>query len=207
MGFPPQTASLPFDSDLERTVALEAHAVNQLRFIRSTMERAAIFTALPGWGGVAVGFTALIAGNLAKNRPLSQQCTIWAVEAVWASLLGGVALFHKAQTSGQSLASRPARRALFSFAVPLFAGLCLTAAVYRAGLLWLLPSVWMMLYGTAVVSAGAHSVRIVPAMGLCFTVCGALSLINPTLGNAWMTVAFGLLHIAFGWVIARRYGG
>ncbi len=57
-------------------------------------------------------------------------------------------------------------------------------------------------------TGGAFSVRIVPLMGLCFMTLGVLSfLAPPALGNLFLTSGFGLIHIAFGIVIARRHGG
>jgi hypothetical protein len=84
----------------------------------------------------------------------------------------------------------------------------LTVALHQAGLFPLMPGTWLLLYGTAVVTAGAFSVRVVPLMGLCFMLLGAGALFAPT---AWwpgfMAAGFGGLHIVFGSIIARRYGG
>lgn len=189
-------------------IALERHAADQLHFIRSTMERASVFTALPGWGGVAIGITAIAAGMIARGRPASEQFAVWIFEGIVALQLGTTALLWKAKRIRQSLLSRPAKRALFSFAVPLFAGAVLTSALYRLNDFPILAGVWLLLYGVAIVSAGAHSVRIVPVMGLCFVAFGAGALLIPSIGaNLWMASGFGGLHLLFGLVIARRYGG
>jgi len=84
----------------------------------------------------------------------------------------------------------------------------LTIALYRAGLFALMPGTWLLLYGTAVATAGAFSVRIVPLMGVCFMVLGAAALFAPAMLWPWFTaVGFGGLNIVFGIIIARRYGG
>jgi len=71
-----------------------------------------------------------------------------------------------------------------------------------------LPGVWLLLYGTAIVTGGAFSVRAVPIMGLCLMALGGFALFAPgSLGNIFMAAGFGLVHIAFGFWIALRYGG
>jgi hypothetical protein len=189
-------------------VPIERHAADNLRFIRDTMERAAAFTAVPGWGGIVIGVTALAAGFLASGMPLERQFSIWVTEGVLAMLLGIIALRWKSRRISMSLVSQPARRALLSFAPPLIAGALMSVVLYRVDQLRFIAGLWLLLYGVAVVTGGAFSVRIVPVMGLCFMLLGAMCLFAPaSSGNAFMMVGFGAVHIGFGFVIARRYGG
>ncbi len=172
------------------------------------MERTASFTAVPGWGGVAIGLTALIAGSASFGRPLRVQFLVWLVEGLLALAIAAWTVRAKSNRLMLSLGSKPARRALLSFAPPLMAGAVLTAVLYRSHMLGIAPGLWLLLYGAAVVTGGAFSVRIVPVMGLCFMLLGALSLVAPmSWGDGFLTLGFGVTHIVFGIVIARRYGG
>lgn len=183
-------------------------AADNLRFIRDTMERAASFTAVPGWGGVLIGVTALIAGALSFGRPPRQQFYIWVAEAMVALTVGFLAVGLKSKRLALAPGSRAARRALLSFMPPLLAGAVLSVVLYRIDLLGVLPGLWLMLYGAAVVTGGAFSVRIVPVMGLCFMLVGVAALLTPqSLGNVFLMLGFGALHMAFGVIIARRHGG
>lgn len=193
---------------VKHPIPMDRHAADNLRFIRDTMERAASFTAVPGWGGVVIGITALGAGAVAFGRPPRNQFLIWCLEAFLALAIAGLALNVKSKRLALSLQSRPARRALLSFMPPLIAGAILTAVLYRLQIFGITPGVWLLLYGAAVVTGGAFSVRIVPMMGLCFMFVGVLSLLAPSeWGDLFLTLGFGGLHVAFGAVIARRYGG
>jgi hypothetical protein len=180
-----------------------------LRFIRETMENAASFTAVPGWGAVAMGATALVAGALAP-RPAREEAWLitWSVAAVCAFPLGALAICRKARRAGTPVLTRPGRKFVLSFFPPLLVGSVLSLALYGAGLNRLLPGVWLLLYGAGVMSAGAFSVRVVPVMGLCFMLVGAVALFcPPAWDNVLMAAGFGGLHILFGVIIARRYGG
>ncbi|HET6577391.1 MAG TPA: hypothetical protein VFG66_03665 [Gemmatimonadales bacterium] len=189
--------------------ALHVRAMDNLSFIRRTMERATAFTAVPGWGGVGMGALALAAAALAPSRPTTMEwLATWVVAAVAALSLGGWTMAAKARRAGTTVFSYPGRRFVLSYVPPLLVGALLTAALVRAGLYHALPGTWLLLYGTGVVTGGAFSVRVVPLMGLCFMGLGALALFGPAAwGNPLMAAGFGGLHIVFGLIIARRYGG
>lgn len=183
-------------------------AADNLRFIRDTMERAASFTAVPGLGGVLIGLTAIVGGGLAIGRTPAQQFAIWCAEAILAAVIAYIAVRRKSKRLTMSLETRAARRALLSFMPPLLAGAVLSVALVRVGAFSALPALWLLLYGAAVVTGGAFSVRIVPVMGLCFMLTGACAALCPAAwGNASLMFGFGGLHVVFGAVIARRHGG
>lgn len=190
-------------------VALDDHARDNLRFIRETMERAGSFTAVPGWGGVAIGITALGAAVIA-SRQTSELAWLmtWLGEAVVAVCIAAWTTLSKAREAGGSLFSGPGRRFVYSFAPPLFVGAVLTVVLARIGYTEAAPGVWLLLYGTGVVTGGAFSIRVVPLMGLCFMVLGTVALFCPlSWGNAFLAGGFGVLHVVFGGLIARKYGG
>jgi hypothetical protein len=188
---------------------MDDRARDNLRFIRETMERAGSFTALPGWGVIAMGITAIGAAVIASQQdsPLGWLIT-WVAEATIAISIAGWTMVSKAREAGTSLLSGPGRQFVYSFAPPLFAGALLTLLLVRMGASGEIAGVWLLLYGTGVVTGGAFSIRIVPLMGLCFMVLGAVALFcPPAWGNAFLASGFGGLHMFFGAVIARKYGG
>jgi hypothetical protein len=189
--------------------ALHDRAMDNLRFIRETMERASSFTAVPGWGGVLMGGTALCAAFLAaQQRTRNLWLATWVVEALLALVIGGWAMDRKARRVETPLLSGPGRKFALSYAPPILVGVLLTVVLYRAGLANALPGMWLLLYGTGVVTGGAFSVKIVPVMGLCFMLLGTIALFTPaSWGNYLMAAGFGGLHIIFGMIIARRHGG
>lgn len=188
---------------------LHGRAMDNLRFIRETMERASSFTAVPGWGGVAIGVTALTAAVVASRIPDEHEWMwVWACELPLALFIGGWAMKVKAGVAQLKLLSPPGRKFTLSLTPPLAAGALLSVAMARAGAFDALPGMWLLLYGTGVVTGGAFSVRVVPVMGMCFMALGVLALFAPIAwGNLLMAAGFGGLHIIFGTVIARRHGG
>ncbi|MBL8986806.1 MAG: hypothetical protein SFV24_25040 [Gemmatimonadales bacterium] len=190
-------------------IPLSDRAIEDLSFIRDTMARAATVTSVPGWGGAAMGLTAVVAAWVAARQATpAEWLAVWLGEAVIALGIGGVSMVRKAGATGSSLQTRAGRLFAGAFAPPILAGAVLTAVCYRAGLTTLLPGVWLLLYGTAVTVAGAFSVRAVPIMGGCFMVLGAVAFaLPPSAGNLMMAVGFGGLQVVFGILIARRHGG
>lgn len=190
-------------------VAPHDRAMDNLRFIRETMESAASLTVVSGWGEVAIGVTALVAAGVASRAATPEAWLgVWLAEAALSLLIAGWAMYWKASAAKLDLLSSPARKFALSFLPPMAVGAMLTVVLHRAGLADLLPGTWLLLYGTAVVTGGAFSVRLVPIMGLFFMLAGALALFGPAAwGAALMAAGFGGLHVVFGLLIARRHGG
>ena len=187
---------------------LHAKAEDNLRFIRETMERAGSFTAVSGLGQMAIGGTALLAAWLAAAAATGDRwLALWLGEAAVAVAIAMATTTWKTRDHRVPIVSGPARKFALSFVPPMVAGAVLTVVFVSRGEYPLLPAMWMLLYGAAVVSAGTFSVRIVPFMGACFMACGVAVLAFPQTANLMMAVAFGGLHLAFGAAIARKYGG
>ena len=194
---------------LPRPIPIDARAADHLRYIRETMESAAEFTAVPGWGGIAMGITALAAAFFASRQTTPRAwLAVWLVEAFVAVSIAAPAAATKAHRANSRLFSGPGRKFLLSFAPPIVVGGLLTLILFHAGVAAAIPGVWLLLYGTAVVTGGAFSVRVVPVMGLCLMALGAAALFAPAAwGDAFMAVGFGMLQIFFGAWIAKYYGG
>jgi hypothetical protein len=182
--------------------------LEDLRFIRETLERSGSFTAVPGWGQVILGVTALASAPIAARQTTPfAWIAIWLIEAGLAVAIASVAMNYKSQRLGVALISGPARKFALGFLPPLAAGAIVTLIFYRVGMTATLPGIWALLYGAAVITGGVFSVPLVPVMGACFMAVGALELFFPAVGNYAMAATFGGLHILFGYLIARKHGG
>ena len=190
-------------------INLSDRAIDNLKFIRETMERSTHFTAVPGYGGILMGVTAVVAAFIANSQVyLRDSMMTWLFEAILAFAIGGLAMWQKSKIGGQSLLSSPARKFAMSFAPPLIAGVAIVLGVWKYGDYYAMPAICMLCYGAAVVCGGAFSARVVPVMGWCFIALGITAFALPSnYGNLMMGLSFGLLHIVFGVIIARRYGG
>ncbi len=183
--------------------------MDNLRYIRRTLERAGSFTAVPGIGGMLMGSTALAAAWFAERQQASERwLAVWLAECMVALAIGIAAAAIKARRAKMPLLSGPGYKFIAGFAPAMLAGALLTAVLFRHGDVAFLPGVWVLLYGAGVVSGGGASVRIVPLMGACFMLAGALALMWPALPrDILLAAAFGGLHIVFGTIIAVKYGG
>ena len=184
-------------------------AADDLRFIRETLATAGSFTAVSGSGQMLVGATALLAAWLASRMPdFTSWAMVWALEALVAMAIAIASSARKARASQTPLLSGPGRKFVLTLLPPLVAGAALTLVLVKTGLTAAVPGTWLLLYGTAVATGGSFSVRAVPRMGYAFMALGAVALGAPVAWtNYLMAAGFGGLHIVFGWVIARKYGG
>lgn len=202
-------SSKPIDDQAEAPVPLHLHAMDNLQFIRETMARSSEFTAVPGWGTVATGMCGLL-GAFAASQSGSPEAwmLIWLATAACGFATGAGAMVVKARSTGEAILSGPGRRFSLGMLPTIVAAAALTAALNHFELYRLMPGAWLLLYGAAVVTGGAYSVKAVPIMGACFMALGLAAYAVPgSWGDALMACGFGGLHVLFGLYIARKHGG
>ena len=189
--------------------ALHDRAMDNLRYIRETMERATPFTGISGWGEIAIGSTAFIASFIAAQQTTFRAWfAVWVAEGLISILIAGWSMDRKARAVSLALVSGSGRKVVYSLAPPLIAGALLTLVLARVHAADAIPGMWLLLYGTGVITGGMFSVRAVPVMGLCFMLLGAVALFSPAAWANWfMAAGFGGLHVLFGAIIVRKYGG
>ncbi|HYW50419.1 MAG TPA: hypothetical protein VE861_07430 [Gemmatimonadaceae bacterium] len=215
-----RSMATPLREPSAETPALHDRAMQDLSFIRRTMEGASSFTDVPGWGLVAIGSTAVLAATVAaRQETAARWLTVWMIEAVLAASLGAVMMGRKirrhTRPAGTPLLSSAARKFLLGFWPAIFAGAVLTFALFEpvasapaSATPRVLPGLWLLLYGVGITTAGAFSVRAVPLMGLGLIGIGTLALVVPQLhGDVMLGTGFGVLQVIFGTWIARRHGG
>jgi hypothetical protein len=195
--------------DADEPINIGDRAIDNLKFIRETMERSTHFTAVPGYGGIFMGLTAVAAGVIAQNQTGGGNwLAVWLAEAALAFAIGLFAMWQKSKIARTPLTSAPARKFALGFLPPLICGIFLTLGLWQRGYFDVMVPVWLMLYGASVITGGAYSVRVVPVMGWCFISLGVAAFVLPAGFADWLMLAgFGILHIVFGAIIARRFGG
>ena len=193
----------------EEVMGIHHQAFDNLRFIRDAMESAGSFTAVPGKGGMLMGATAVFAAFAAHlSKSSTAWMAIWVVEAILALAIGLAFSYRKAWLLSTPLLSKPFRRFVLALAPPVFAGAVLTLVLFRENGFQLMPAVWLLLYGAGVTCGGAFSVRVVPMMGLSFLTLGLVAAFLPARWADYeLAAGFGGLHLLFGLIIARRFGG
>jgi len=202
-------STAPRQSKPAKVVSIHQHAYDNLRFIRETMENASAFTAVPGWGGILMGISALFTSFLTTRLPSKRLWfAAWIGEAIVAFAIGLFTLVQKAKAVQSPLLYGPGRKFWLSLLPPMFAGAILTLFLYQFSFYDIMPGMWLIMYGVAVMTGGAFSVNVVPIMGVSFMALGTAALFSPwEWSNVYMGIGFGAMQIAFGAVIARRYGG
>jgi len=199
----------PVEEQTASAFVLRERAMANLRYIRRAMESSGAFTAVPGWGGIAMGALALVGAAVAPRNPDTGRWLItWVVVAGLAFGVSGALMVRKARAAGEQLTQGIGRRFLLSLGPPLLAAVVMTVVLVRLEVVGVLVPMWLLLYGVGVITGGAFSIRLVPIMGLCFAVLGGVAFLAPvSWANPLMAAGFGGLHIGFGAIIERRYGG
>src|SRR6266852_2448844 len=111
----------------EEPPALHERAMDNLRYIRETMERATAFTGISGWGEVAIGVSALLTSGLAAEQSSFRAwLAIWIAEGLISLLIEGWSMDRKARAVQMPMMTGPRRNAVFSLSPPGLAGALVT---------------------------------------------------------------------------------
>jgi len=185
------------------------NALDDLRYIRSTMESAGAFTSVPGWAMVGLGLSAVVTAVIAGFQPDRDRWLVaWVIEAAFAAVVAVLAVAQKSRRRGLAVTAGPNRRFASSFAPAMVTGAILTFALWSRGVPDLLPGTWLLAFGASVTAGSAASVAPVRALGVTFVTLGAVAFVLPaSWGDAILAFGFGGVLAAFGAIIARRHGG
>ena len=198
-------------------IYLHNEAANNLRYIRSAMQKAEQISTVSGLGGMLMGAVALAGAIIASvGVDLRAQLWAWTLTALPAVAIGACLSVVKALRYDRDLLNDPARRFIWCLTPNLAIGALLTAILWDSEHVVLLPGVWLLLYGAGVLAAGTYAVRPVLYMGACFLVLGTVVALLPgwstqalprQWANASLAAGFGGLHITFGWQVYKHHGG
>jgi hypothetical protein len=193
-------------------VPIESRALGTLSYIRASIDAAGSL-AVPGAAGIVMGSIGTTAAVLVSLPAFGAYwLDIWMLAAIVAYLLGGALVLRQATRRGLSLTSSPIRKFMLCLSPPLFAGAVLTFTLSHAGIERLIPGMWLLLYGCAVLSASTVTstlnLRLIGSMGGMFAALGLVALGAPSASHTLILgCGFGLLHLIFGILIGHMNHG
>src|ERR1700735_101835 len=207
---PRPTATIRIQS--EAPVPIESRALGTLAYIRTSIESSSSMD-VPGMAGIVMGIIGVltaIVGSLPRWAP--HWLAIWLIAAAAALLFGGALVARQIARRGHARYLGPARKFLLCLCPALLAGAVLTLVLGTAGETRVIPGMWLLLYGCAVLSASTVTVagiaRLICMMGTMFVVLGSMAFALPTTAHtAMLGLGFGVLHIIFGILIGRSAHG
>jgi len=193
---------------MQAPIPIESRALGTLAFIRTSIESSGSM-AVPGMAGIVMGGIGIIATIAASvPRGVPHWLGIWLVAAAVAFALGGAMMAREAAQSGHARYLGPVRKFLLCLCPALVTGAALTFVLLRAGTTGLIPGVWLLLYGCAVLSAStvtiARTMRLICIMGVLFMLLGVLAFAAPPRTHTLILgMGFGALHTVFGILIGQ----
>jgi hypothetical protein len=198
-------AMLDPKSSGHNTVALDTHALGTLQYIRASIDAAGLL-AVPGSAGIAMGAVGVLTALLVSLKSLAAHwLQIWLIAGLVAIAFGTALMVHQVVTRGTALYRGPLRKFLMCLCPPLLVGGVLTWQLWLHGQIALIPGVWLLMYGCAVMAASTLTRRALAVMGALLAVLGVIALQLPSsYQNAVLGVGFGGLHLLFGILIGGR---
>ena len=153
-----------------------------------------------------MGAVGICAALLAALKPLaSHWLQVWLLAGLVAIGFGTSLMIHQVVSRGTVLYRGPLRRFLMCLCPPLLVGAVLTWQLWLHAQAALIPGVWLLMYGCAVMAASTLTRRALAVMGALLALLGVVALQVPvSYQNAVLGVGFGGLHLLFGILIGGR---
>ena len=207
-----QRPSPAFNAQSAAPVTIESRALGTLAYIRASIDSSSSMD-VPGMAGIVMGVIGILAAiAVSMPRWTHHWLGIWLCAAAAALLLGSALVARQYVRRGHARYFGPARKFLLCLCPALFAGAVLTAVSWTAGMTYVIPGLWLLLYGCAVLSASTVTIagisRLIGVMGTLFVILGSITFVLPPAAHTVMLgLGFGVLHIVFGVLIGRLAHG
>jgi hypothetical protein len=203
----------------EKDTSLET--LQELKQIRSIMERSARFLSLSGWSGIWAGIVALAGAGVAyqwlehslvsyESRDIQTEVLkyLFLAIAVFAlAFIGGFYFtYRKNKSAGIAIWNSASRKMVINLAIPLIAGAVITLAfAWRGDWIYISPAC-LMFYGLALINGSKYTVSDIKYLGLIEVILGCVGLfVSPGYGLYLWAFGFGVLHIVYGIIMWRKY--
>lgn len=196
--------------------------LENLKEIRSLMERSSKFLSLSGLSGISAGVCALLGAWYAHHKihieglyllfdPTVRQevVPLLLVDAllvlVGALFFGILFTVRKSRKQGLNVWNSTSKRLLFSMLVPLFAGGIFCLGLLYNGFFWICFPATLVFYGVALVNASKYTVHDTYYLGLGQIILGLISLFLARWNLIFWAMGFGVFHIIYGAVMYFKY--
>jgi hypothetical protein len=208
----------------------ENEPLEQLREIRSLMERSTRFLSLSGWSGISVGILALLGSAVAMfylgAKPFdgdyysyesSRSMERFGISGIPFFILTGSIVFvlsavsayfftaRKANKQGRPLWDNLSRRMAWALALPLIVGgvVCLIM-IQRAHYSMIAPMM-LLFYGLGLTSASKYTHSAFVWLGYTQLVLGMIGLFVPGYGLELWALGFGVSHVIYGVIHLQKF--
>ena len=202
--------------------------LEQIKEIRTMMERSSRFISLSGLAGVFAGFFAM-AGAMAFHLYIHQKlnaeykhfaqeipveisinlrtfCMLDAGAVLFLSLLFAVFFTTRnAKSKGQKIWDVAGRRLLVNLAIPLVAGGVYCLFLLKYGWFGMVAPTTLIFYGLALVNASKYTLDEIRWLGFSEIILGLIGCFFIGYGITIWMLGFGILHIIYGLMMYVRY--
>lgn len=189
--------------------------LEDIRHIRSMMERSSKFLSLSGMSGVSAGTIALL-GSIVTYFVLEDKLSITgsllydlilitAFVLICAASAGFYFSARKAHNNNSKFWMPVTWHILLDFSIPMVIGGLICLIFIFKHLSYLILPFMLIFYGISLIYAGARTYRDIKILGACEVVLGLVAIIFSEYNLLFWAFGFGVLHIVYGIVMYYKY--